>query len=271
MAELAVIGSITRDVVDGGLPRPGGVPLYAGRALRVLGSRARIVARCAAEDRRALLTPVVALGLPVTWRPGEQTTGFSFRYEADRRVMRVDAVGDPWTVDDVRGWAGRGLGRAEWVLVGGVLRSDFAPATLASLARGRRLLVDGQGLARVAETGPLQVDGEVDRGVLRHVTVLKLSEREAETLAGGTDESSLRSLGVPEVVVTLGSHGALVLAGRRLERVQARPVTGAVDPTGAGDAFAAVYLASRAAGHSPASAGKRAAALVAGLLAGRSR
>jgi sugar/nucleoside kinase (ribokinase family) len=41
----------------------------------------------------------------------------------------------------------------------------------------------------------------------------------------------------------------------------------AADPTGAGDAFAVAYLGSRAGGHAPASAARRATALVAALLA----
>jgi sugar/nucleoside kinase (ribokinase family) len=38
------------------------------------------------------------------------------------------------------------------------------------------------------------------------------------------------------------------------------------DPTGAGDAFGAAYLASRAEGHAPVSAARRATAVVAAVL-----
>jgi sugar/nucleoside kinase (ribokinase family) len=71
------------------------------------------------------------------------------------------------------------------------------------------------------------------------------------------------------VVVTIGSEGSLVLADGKLERVPARPVGGEIDPTGAGDAFAAVYLASRSTGHAPVAAARRSTALVAGLLGRR--
>ena len=80
----------------------------------------------------------------------------------------------------------------------------------------------------------------------------------------------LAGSGVPEVVVTLGSRGSLVYAKGRLERVEARPVEGG-DPTGAGDAFAVAYLASRTAGHAATAAARRASAVVAALLAGRTR
>jgi sugar/nucleoside kinase (ribokinase family) len=227
----------------------------------VLGRPALVGAKCADTDRDSLLTPLVRLGLPVLWRGGSSTATFSFRYEGDRRLMEVKALGDPWTVADLHG-----LERADWVHVGGLARSDFPAETLAALARDRRLSFDGQGLVRPARTGRLELDADYDPEVLRHVSILKLAEEEAQTLVGEPDEDALRALGVPEVVVTLGSEGSLVLADGKLERVPARAVSGEIDPTGAGDAFAVVYLASRSTGHAPAAAALRATALVAGLL-----
>jgi sugar/nucleoside kinase (ribokinase family) len=229
----------------------------------VLGRPALVGAKCADSDRDSLLTPLIRLGLPVLWRGGSSTAAFSFRYEGDRRVMVVEALGDPWGPADLYG-----LERADWVHVGALARSDFPAETLAELGRDRRVSFDGQGLVRPERTGPLELDAAYDPEVLRHVSILKLAEEEARTLVGELDESALRSLGVPEVVVTLGSEGSLVLADGKLEKVPAQ-AAGEVDPTGAGDAFSAVYLASRSSGHAPAAAARRATALVAGLLARR--
>jgi sugar/nucleoside kinase (ribokinase family) len=261
---LAVVGNLSRDLVDGGPPRVGGAPFHAARALRVLGRPALVAVKCAEADRRLLLPPLVRLGVPVLWRTGEPTAAFSFSYDGDRRAMIVDAVGPAWRPADLRG-----LERVEWVHVGGLARSDFPPETLAALARERHVSFDGQGLVRPASTGPLRLDGGYDPDVLRHVSILKLAEEEARVLVDGVDEPALRELGVPEIVVTLGSQGSAVLAEGRVERVPAVSVQGGVDPTGAGDAFAAVYLASRASGHAPRPAARRASAIVAGLLGGR--
>jgi sugar/nucleoside kinase (ribokinase family) len=260
---LAVVGNLSRDLVDGGPPRAGGAPFHAARALRVLGRPALVGAKCAHSDRDSLLTPLVRLGLPVLWRGGSSTAAFSFRYEGDLRLMVVEALGDPWSPADLYG-----LERADWVHVGALARSDFPPETLAELARDRRVSFDGQGLVRPERTGPLELDAAYDPEVLRHVSILKLAEEEARTLVGEPHESALRSLGVPEVVVTLGSEGSLVLADGKLEQVPAQ-AAGEVDPTGAGDAFSAVYLASRSSGHAPVAAAQRATTLVAGLLARR--
>jgi len=263
---LAVVGNLSLDRVDDRPPRAGGAPFWAARALRVLGVPALVVARCADADRALLTRPLVALGVPVLWLGGSSTAAFSIRYSGDRREMTVDVIGDSWAAEDVRG-----LGDARWVHVGALARSDFPAETLAELGRDRRVSLDGQGLVRPARTGPLELDGDYDSEVLRHVAVLKLAEEEARALVGEPDEPALRALGVPEVIVTLGSHGSLVYAGVQLERVPAQPVGGPVDPTGAGDAFAVAYLAARSGGHAPAASARRAGALVTGLLAGRLR
>ena len=114
--------------------------------------------------------------------------------------------------------------------------------------------------------GPLQLDANYDPELLRHVAILKVAEEEARMLVGSAEPDALAELGVPEIVLTLGSRGSIVIVRGLAEHVPARPADGAADPTGAGDAFAAAYLAARADGHAPASAARRATALVAALL-----
>ena len=214
-----------------------------------------------------MLEPLIALGLPVTCADASETTAFSFHYEGDRRVMTVDAIGDPWTAKDVEGWAGVALARCDWVLVGGLLRSHVDTPTADALAAGgRRLLLDAQGITRVAETGSLREDAGFDRTLLRDLAVLKLNEEEGEILAGGLGQEQLEALGVPEVVLTLGSRGARVLAGGAMTSVPPSRADGPVDPTGAGDAFSLVYVDGRANGLEPAAAAARAARVVTGLI-----
>ena len=266
MRPVALVGSLSLDRVDGGRPRIGGAPYHGGRALRLLGGRARIVAKCGRADRRELLPRLVALGLPVTVWSGQATHAFSFHYDGDRRQMAVDAVGDPWRPDELVG----ALAGVAAVHVAPLLRSDFPPEALAQAARRRRLSLDGQGLTRPRREGPLELDRDFDRALLEHVSILKLAEEEAYALVGDISAAALGGLDVPEVVVTFGTHGSLVCASGRIERVQAREIA-PTDPTGAGDAFAVTYLASRADGHAPAAAARRATAVVASLLERRSR
>ena len=145
-----------------------------------------------------------------------------------------------------------------------VLRDDFPPETLERIARRRRVLLDGHGLVRARRVGALTLDADFDRTLLRHVSILKLSEEEARAIVGDGELVELRGLGVPEIVVTFGSDGSLVLTRDAAVRMTARPARG--DPTGAGDAFSAAYLSARAGGHRPISAARRASALVTALL-----
>jgi sugar/nucleoside kinase (ribokinase family) len=270
MPRAAIVGNLVLDEVAGAPPRPGGAVFYCGSALRRVDPAADVVlvCRCSERDREALVPAVEPLGFTVVWRPAERTTRFAFHYEGDRRIMRIDEQGDPWTPHDVDGWVGDALGDAEWVLVGALTRADFPLETLAALtARGHRLVLDAQGLVRRGALGDLQTDGEVDRRVFEHITVLKLNDEEAEELCGGIEPSRLRALGVPEVVLTLGSRGALIVAGDETTHVDAIPVEGPVDPTGAGDSFLIAYAVERLRGATPAHAGEVASRFVSTIIA----
>ena len=129
---------------------------------------------------------------------------------------------------------------------------------------------DGQGLVRPGRSGPVRLEPSLDPLLLSTIDVLHLSIDEADALGLSLDGRSLGSLGVPEVVVTLGEEGSIVWRRERTDRVPARPVAGA-DPTGAGDAFMAAYLASRRGGDGPAAAARRATEVVHGLLSGALR
>ena len=164
--------------------------------------------------------------------------------------MVVLDPGSPWTLADARA-----VGRVDWVQVGGLTRADFGPEVLAALARDRRLALDGQALVRPATTGVLALDADFDPGLLRHVTALKVNEEELEALGG---EERVAALGVPELLLTQGSTGGVVIARGVRERIPARPIL-TTNPTGAGDAFLAGYVWARAAGHRPVSAARHAA------------
>jgi sugar/nucleoside kinase (ribokinase family) len=259
---IAALGHISRDVVAGGEPRPGGGVYWSARALARLGADASVHASCSAEDRAELIPALEAFGLPVTWHESATTTAYSFHYEGDRRIMRQDAVGDPWSAEQ----AVAAAGDAAWVNVCALTRTDFPPETLAALASGARLLVDLQGLVRTATIGPLRSDAHIG-DVLRHVEVLKLNDEEAQTLMGTANPERLRSLRVPEVILTLGSQGAWVVTHDSVEYVPAVPLDGAVDPTGAGDTYSATYIVQRVGGAEPVEAAREAAAIVSELLA----
>jgi sugar/nucleoside kinase (ribokinase family) len=267
MTRIALAGNLSVDCVAGSSPRVGGGVYWAARAAAHVGADAVVATRCAPADRAVALEPLLALGLLVVSHDAVRTTAFSFHYEGDHRVMTVDAVGDPWAPADVTGWAAEALADAGWVMVAGLLRSDFPRETVAALAAdGRRLLLDAQGLVRRAQTGPLAQDAAIDPAVLSRATVLCLNEDEATALLGTPDADRLRALGVPEVVLMLGSSGAVVVTPDAAVEIAAHATSDEVDPTGAGDSFSLVYLDSRARGAARVEAAVRAARVVAELI-----
>jgi sugar/nucleoside kinase (ribokinase family) len=252
---IALVGNLSRDVFPDGVPRAGGGAFHGARALRRLGTPARVITRCAAADRDVLLPPLVHLGTPVTCLPGTSTATFSFRFDGQQREMRVEGVGDTWSPADVAT-----LPAARWVHIAPLFRGEFPAQTIAALARRCRVSFDAQGLVRVPELGPLRLDADYDPALLRHLWVLKLADEEAEIVGDVT------ALGVRELLVTHGARGSTVYWHGAKEFVPARPLD--VNATGAGDAFATSYIAGRQAGLAPVGAARRATAVVAAMLTG---
>lgn len=109
--------------------------------------------------------------------------------------------------------------------------------------RGVRVSFDVNYRSRLWE--PAAARAVVER-LLPYVDLLFVSSEEADALWGWTDEDTgvgrLASAGPDEVVLKRGSHGSS--AWTEGERVDAEPfAVREVDPIGAGDAFAAGYLA----------------------------
>ena len=266
MRRLAVVGLVSLDRVDGGPPRLGGAVFYAAQTLRFLDQTA-LIATKVARDEEAL--GLQAIGLPVVYARAKRTIEFGIENDGDRRRLRIEEPGDGFTLADVRGWLAPALAGCDWVHAGALTRADFSAETLAALRRGgRRLSFDGQGLVRSAGKGDVTLEGEYDPAMLEHVDLLKLSEEEAEALGLGFDDRSLRSLGVKEVVVTLGKAGVIVYADGLAELAPTQPLED-VDPTGAGDTFIVAYLAYRRGGHSAPSAAGCANEAVKALIAQR--
>ena len=153
------------------------------------------------------------------------------------------------------------------VHVGALFAGEFPPEAIAALAAEDRLVsLDGQGLVRVAEAGPLELRAPDDLAdVLEAVDVLKLSVREAEALLGAVTRKALGRLGVPEVIVTYGERGAAVWADGRLEHV-APPLVVAREPTGAGTRSRSATSTARLDDAAPLEAAEAGAALVVDVL-----
>ena len=95
--------------------------------------------------------------------------------------------------------------------------------------------------------------------------MLKLNEHEMKVITNSDNPRSvaekLATMGVREVIITLGSYGAVIYADRKFYEIDAYKPHEIVDATGCGDTFSTGYLYCRAQGIGYEEAGKFAAAM----------
>ena len=235
--------------------RLGGAPFFAATALRMAGRPAVILTR---GGTTALRAPLHELGFSVVEGPSTASCISEMMLSPDGTCAdSFVAFGDPFTPADVEGWMAPALTEADAIVCGAQWRGDIPEATLAALARtGRPVYLDGQGPLRLPKLGPLQLGGPLPGSVLRHVTVLKLAEEEADAALGGIDPAAARALGVPVVVVTLGARGAVLLVDGCATEVPVVPVPDLADSVGAGDAFLGLMAAASVEGALPLEAAR---------------
>lgn len=264
VTSVTVIGNLALDRVDGSQPRPGGCPAFVAEALCALGGHASVLTQCNPGDREVFAHSFD--GVDAVVLDAEETAAFDIHLAGDDRSLVVRALGGQWRPESVLT-----APLAAWVHVAPLLREEMPVATLAVLARaGSRVSFDGQGLVRARALGPLRLDAAFDAESLRHLQVLKLAEDEAEAIAGRPfGAADARRLGVPEIVVTLGSRGVRVFHEGRVWAIPPSRVVRSADTTGAGDTFMLAYVSGRAAGAEPVDAARHADEIVAAVLEAR--
>lgn len=231
MTRFLAVGHVTRDEFsDTAVWRLGGAALYAAAAASRLGADAAIVTRVGPAERGALEDRCRSLGIALHALPSRVTTTFAFRHEGTRRVLRLRARARAIRLADVPA----PLARADAVLLGSVAHE--IDASLLDAFGGAVVVVTAQGYLREWDAeGSIHVR-RWDAGVGRGVSAIVVSE---EDVAGDLAEPRRwAARGVP-VVVTLAERGARVLARGAEASLPAYRAARVVDPTGAGDAFAA--------------------------------
>ncbi len=248
-APLALVcGQVTLDRAPEGL-RPGGSVTYAGLAWRALGARVRVLTAAGPDF------PAEALGgLEVLRVPSPRTTIFENRHAADgSRTQRVEAAAvrlDPAQLPPA--W------READVLHLAPVLGELDVAAFRVAVRARLVGLGMQGLVRVVGPGGAvtQPPLPLDPAALRGIDVAFLGD---DDLVGQGDLVARITPVVPLVVLTHGARGCEVLQGGRSRWVGIHPAR-EVDPTGAGDAFAAGFLLALSRGASPPEAARLGAA-----------
>lgn len=253
--QIVVVGAVTEDRF-GDATRPGGAVLYAARALESLGIRARVLASAGPGPGEGALDVHERTFL-------SRAANLRFAHDAkgeERRLRVLSRPDRPLSASDLPDrWRD-----ADAIILGPLLSDDCDVASfvglsiprIALLAQGLQRRVNGDGVVSLLdEPSPALLTACDSR------TSVFLSSEEVAAWPGGAVEDLAAACA--RVVVTRGADGADVYRPRaepvHIAAAPAKPV----DTTGAGDAFAASFMAALACGARDEQAGALAARVAA--------
>ncbi len=227
--DFLVIGHLVRDVVPDGYT-VGGTATYSSITARNLGRRPGIVTRLAPD----FLVPPQLHDIAVQRVPSVHTTTFHNIYHEGHRQQFLLSVADAMQPEDIP---------LEWMATPiihlGPLCRELDPR-FATLFPNSLVGVTPQGwLRQWDETGRVRMRlWDEAPQILPHVDVLVLSE---EDLNGNADlmDEYVRLTRI--AVMTQGARGCIVFTQGMEKQIRGFPVP-EVDPTGAGDVFAAAFF-----------------------------
>ena len=232
--DFLVVGHLVQDKVAGGY-RLGGTAAYASLAAHRLGLRTAILTRVAADLDLSGLPP----DIEVHCLPSPVTTVFENIYSGGHRTQYVWAKAGPIAAADVP----PELRAARIVMLGPVVAeveeevaTCFPRSLVAVGAQGwlRTFAADG----RVGQLSPRLWQPHL---LFRHCQALFVSEEDLPRAE--TEETLTRwTAQLPILFFTLGYRGSRLWSDGRWQNVPAFRAR-EVDPTGAGDVFAAAFLA----------------------------
>lgn len=243
-ADFLAIGHVARDEFEGESTwRLGGTALYAAATAARLGTATALVTRVGPIERPALEERCTQLGIALHALPSSVTTTFAFRYVEGRRFLRLKA-------------RARGIAPAdvppEWrdarAVVLGSVAHELDRSLFGTTSAAANVLVAQGYLREWAADGAIQPRRWEDADeIVPLVSAVVLSE---DDVAGDLSEPRRWARGGC-VYVTLAERGVMVLERGTETTIPGYPAERVVDPTGAGDAFAAGLAIALADGRSP--------------------
>lgn len=223
------IGHITVDLTDDG-PRLGGSAAYAALTAQALGLRAGILTAWAEELPLGSLAelPIVNIGAEVssTFQNIYSPSGRKQRYHGDAPALEFHHIPEVWRNTRILHLAPVANEVSPRIL------SYFPEALLSLTPQGWLRVWDVDGHVGVADWEEAEhVLGRADAAVLA-----------LEDVGGQEGQIERLAAACPALVVTRGESGATLYAQGEETHIAALPVRKMVDPTGAGDVFAAAFF-----------------------------
>lgn len=175
-----------------------------------------------------------------------QSGGFSLRYYGDKGERELNLLGDagkiqkfPEVIED-----------ADWVVIAPILGEvDLAYIEQIKSRSQARIFLDPQGILRYSENGLISHRKmEETEKIISLCDIVKPNELECKILTGidpredyRTPAQMIKSWGAGLVVITLAEQGSIVYDGNEFFVIPPYQ-TRDLDPTGAGDTYAAGFM-----------------------------
>jgi ribokinase len=243
-ADFLAIGHVARDEFEGEATwRLGGTALYAAATAARVGVASALVTRVGPDEKTALEARCKELGIALHALPSSVTTTFAFRYVEGRRMLRLKARARGIAPSDVPpDW------RATRAIVLGSIAHELDRALFGTTSAAANVLVAQGYLREWAADGAIRPRSWEDADeIVPLVSGVVISE---DDVAG--DLTAPRHWARNGAVyVTLAERGVLVLDRGSETTIAGYPAGRVVDPTGAGDAFAAGLAIALADGRAP--------------------
>lgn len=250
MIDYLAIGHICADLQPDGSTRLGGTALFAALAAHRLGLQAAILTACSPDFDLSEVPP----DLPVIRQPSPATTIFENRYTAEGRTQLLHACAGPVAVT-------RDRLPADWQVPAIVHLAPImqeVPFDVTSLFPQSLIGATPQGWLRTVEASRhvTTTPRDLVQLPLANVHAIVFSEEDVQG-----DEHIVQALARQNalVVLTRAERGATVFVQGTPVDVAAFPAN-VIDPTGAGDVFAAAFFAALHKHRDPVSAARWACA-----------
>lgn len=223
-----VIGHVTRDRVDGGFV-PGGTVTYSGRLAHMLGCRTAVVTSARPDyDLSRFMT-----GIDVHVKPAAENSDFENIYQGNERIQILTKRADDITVDDIpAAW------RSPEIVHFGPLTNEIDPA-IVDLFPDSLIGVTPQGwMRRWNESGRVYAKPfEAAEAVFARAAAVVISEEDL------LDEGMLeRFISWSDILVMTQNYAGCTVFFDGGQFAIPAPQIELVEPTGAGDIFAAAFF-----------------------------
>lgn len=229
---------------------PGGCGSNAAIGLAALGVKTGFVT-CIGDDSTADLLQSAwrkaGVDMRYVRRVGGSQTGVSvglidstyqprfIHYAGASEALTVESI----DLEDMLRNGARWLHISSYFILPGLMNPQFSELLKRAQGRGMRVSID-------AVESPAMDNPSCLLECLPHVDVFMCNTLEAEHLTGMSDPlkaaALFRSYGVKAVVIKLGARGSLAVSEETTVEVPSQPAD-PIDTTGAGDAFAAGFVA----------------------------